>query len=211
MVQKDWFVAVDTTQPDLSSLSSSMVNVAASASSAKALVSLVTGMVYDMTGAQLFATSSGAVKTLAGLSDSTATKYGVVLSTTATTNLKTIGQEVSVYLQANYANNKGLTDLFDKEFQSVVDSYALMVDRPVPVGSLGGVSLGAYAGDLALGSYVYFSTVGLTDPASFDPVDLFVTVRQKSDNSLVFGELFVDATAAASGGTRNGLPGRHGR
>lgn len=199
LVQKDWFVAVDTAQPELSSLSSSMVNIAANANSAKALVSLVTGTVYDMTGAQNFVTSSGDVKTLAGLSDSVTAKHGLVLSITATNKPKTIGQSVSNYLQDNYGEQKGLTDLFDTEFQAAVSSYALMVNRPVPVGSLGGVSLGVYAGDLALGTYVYFSTAGLTDPASFEPKDLFVTVRQKSDKSLVFGELFVDATAETAG------------
>lgn len=201
LINKDWFVAVDNTQPDLDSLDTSMVNVAADASNAKALVSLVTGMVYDMTGAQLFVTSSGDVKTLTGLSDAASTKHGVVLSVTTSDKLEIIGQEVGKYLQTNYADKKGLTDLFDKGFNAAVTSYALMVNRPVPVGSLGGVSLGIYAGDLALGDYIYFSTAGLTDPSSFEPNDLFVTVRQGASKSLVFGELFVDATAAASGET----------
>lgn len=201
LINKDWFVAVDTTQPDLSSLSSSMVNVAQDASNAKALVSLVTGMVYDMTGAQLFVTSTGDVKTLAGLSDSTTTKHGVVLSAKGNDTLETIGQDISSYLQSTYGDSKGLTDLFDTAYQSAISSYAVMVNRPVPVGSLGGVSLGIYSGDLTLGNYIYFNTAGLTDPSSFVPRDLFVTVRQSSNQSLVFGELFVDASSAASGQT----------
>lgn len=201
LVNKDWFVAVDTTQPDLSSLSSSMVNVALNPTRAKALVSLVTGTVYDMTGAQLFVTTSGDVKTLAGLSDSATMKHGVVLSVKATSTLKTIGQEISSYVQTTYGDSKGLTNAFDVAYQAAVSGYAAMINRPVPVGSLGGVSLGIYAGDLALGDYIYVSTAGLTDPSSFVPRDLFVTVRQAADKSLVFAEPFVDASAAVAGQT----------
>lgn len=197
LINKDWFVVVDNALPDLSTLSSDMVNVAASPSSAKALVSLVTGMAYDMTGAQLFQTSAGDVKTLTGLSDTVAGKHGVVLSTPASTDAQTIGQEVDKYLQTNFGPQKGLSLLFSKEFKAAIASYGLMENRPIPIGSLGGVSLGIYAGDLSLGSYVYFNTLGLQDPSAFEPKDLFVTVRKKSDNSLVFAELFVDATAGS--------------
>lgn len=169
-VTKDWFIAVDDAEPSLSTLK--MINVAEKASEAKALVSLVTGTVYDMKGHILKDKS----------------ERNVMLSATATTKKKTVGQEIYQHLNTVYPVGKGMSQLFATTLKAAIDHFAMVENRPILVGSMGKIHLGIYAGDIATGNYVYFNASGLTSTLDFSPKDLFVTVEPGKPT--IFGKMF---------------------
>lgn len=176
LVSNDYFVAVNFEQPTISTLE--MVNVAESPSAAKSLVSLVTGNVYDANG-QHQVDRSG---------------RPVVIQTTATSKVETIGQELYAYFDQTYAGEKGMSEAFAQAYKDEVDKYATLVNRPIMKGEFGGMHLGIYAGDLAMKIFVYFNTAGLTSSASFEAKDLFVTVTPVQGQSPVFGKELTEDT-----------------
>lgn len=169
-VTKDWFIAVDDAEPSLSTLK--MIDVAEASSKAKALVSLVTGTVYGMDG-HILKDKSG---------------RNVTLSTTATTEKKTVGQEIYQHLNTVYPVDKGMSQLFATTLKAAIDHFATVENRPILVGSMGKIHLGIYAGDIATGNYVYFNASGLTSTLDFSPKDLFVTVEP--GKTTTFGKMF---------------------
>lgn len=170
LVTKDWFVAVDDAEPSLSTLQ--MIDVAEASSKAKAFVSLVTGTVYGMDG-HILKDKSG---------------RNVMLSTTATTEKKTVGQEIYQHLNTVYPVGKGMSQLFATTLKAAIDHFATVENRPILVGSMGKIHLGIYAGDIATGNYVYFNASGLTSTLDFSPKDLFVTVEPGKPT--IFGKMF---------------------
>lgn len=170
LVTKDWFIAVDDAEPSLSTLK--MIDVAEASSKAKALVSLVTGTVYGMDG-HILKDKSG---------------RNVMLSTTATTEKKTVGQEIYQHLNTVYPVGKGMSQLFATTLKAAIDHFATVENRPILVGSMGKIHLGIYAGDIATGNYVYFNASGLTSTLDFSPKDLFVTVEP--GKTTTFGKMF---------------------
>ncbi|MBI2352941.1 hypothetical protein HYV11_01710 [Candidatus Dependentiae bacterium] len=166
-VSKDWFVFVDSQQPTLSKLKDQIVD-SAKLAEAKALLSLVTGTLYDMKGNPL--------------KDKNGRLF--VLSTSALSEQSfTIGQDILQYFKTVYPVGKGMSDKFEQAYQKAIDSFALVENRVMSVGSFGAIPLEIYAGDFSFGNYVYFSS----SDSLQNPTDLLVTFDSKG----TFGKPFV--------------------
>jgi hypothetical protein len=188
---KDLFVLVSGKTPALSSLKP----ISAQFANPKTItaVSLMTGFLFDMQGNQIMNGTAPARLTVAAKNSGKAQGVAKII-------YDAISKQFDV---GTVADPK-----FATMYQNWVKAYEKQMERPVGPYTFGDLSLGIYAGDLAIGNYVYFNASGM-HAQDFEPSDIFVTYDGTSHAdkltadtthmlSLVSGNLY-DATGVISG------------
>lgn len=188
ITDQDLFILANSQSPILSALAPIS---AKSVKKGTMIVSLVTGLCFDFNGNQLFDGSNNALR--------------VKTPATATT---TIGDQIYQAMIAKYPVGKGMTAEFKTRYDKMVARYDDLMYRPQGPYSFGPLNLGIFAGDAAVGNYVYFPAGGMHKGEDYIPNDMFITIQlptvsgkptlvgQKLDNStlhvmsLISGELF---------------------
>jgi len=151
---QDYFVAVATAAPALTSLKPISILKAASANGT--LVSLLTGTLYDMTGTPI-THQNGLPKRIA-------------ISSAALAGGKTSAQVIYNQLTKMFTN---LPAEFTAAYQAAVQEYSVTQAQPQGPYPFGQQQVAIRSGDLANGTYVYFSAGGM-HKTDFKPRDLYV-------------------------------------
>jgi|GEM_PF-1283515 len=152
MTQQDFFVVVNSKTPTLSTLKPVTL---AQANSSATLVSLVTGTLYDMNGNPLTHKN--------GLSQRV--KVGSLAKGTTSTQ--------AIYNHITETLFTSLPEAFATQYEASVKQYIAAQVLPMGPYSFGSVSVAIRSGDVANGTYVYYSAAGM-HKSDFMPRDLYV-------------------------------------
>lgn len=158
----DLFILTNSAQPTLSSLSA--IN-AQNANAATYAVSLVTGFVFDMKGNQVM---QGKVPLRL------ATAATAQISSGAINKVQSISEKIYDAITQKYDFSKFAKPNFIAKYKNAVKNYEQQMHRPMGPYKFGSLRLGIFAGDDAVGNYVYFSAKGMHQE-NFSPTDVFIT------------------------------------
>lgn len=154
--QQDYFVAVATSAPSLSSLKP--MSILEAASQDGTLVSLLSGTLYDMTGAPL-THQNGLPKRIA-------------VSPSALAGGKTSAEVIHDYVVKTFTQ---LPSEFIAAYEQSVKEYSVVQAQPQGPYPFGQHQVAIRSGDLQSGTYVYFSAGGM-HKSNFKPRDLYVVL-----------------------------------
>lgn len=154
----DLFILTNSSQPTLSD--SNMVNAEMADSQKTIAVSLLTGFLFDMNGDQL-KHSDGSPRRIQ-------TPTGLGLS-----KVSSVAQLIFNVISPRTAYVTS-TD-FEEKYNLMVKAYEVQAHRPMGPYPFGDLSLGIFAGDYAIGNYVYFTPTNTMRNADFAPTDVFMT------------------------------------
>ncbi|MCX5923770.1 MAG: hypothetical protein NTU89_04405 [Candidatus Dependentiae bacterium] len=174
ITNQDYYVI---TGPTVATLEALKPMSATSASSSSNVVSLVTGLVYDMQGNPVLDSNKNPLK---------------LKSSTATSSNQVMGLVIFDYMVSKFPVGKAMSQEFKTDYLNCVTSYGAQMLRPMGPYSFGSLSISIYAGDLANGNYVYFPSAGMHQK-DYEPADMFVTIDMTA-SPLAFAEKFDGST-----------------
>jgi len=161
MTQQDFFVVVNSKTPTLSTLKPVAL---AKANSSATLVSLVTGTLYDMNGNPLTLVNGLSKRINAGS------------LTKGMTSTQAIYNHITEKLFTS------LPEAFATQYETSVKQYIAAQTLPMGPYQFGSVSVAIRSGDVANGTYVYYSAAGM-HKSDFMPRDLYVILTPNAANN----------------------------
>ncbi len=162
----DLFVLTSLTQPTLSSLVP--MNAEDATASSTYAISLITGFVFDMQGNQV-------------MSGSTPVRLQTPAPSASTMNgsmnkVQTITEQIYSAMTSKFDFAKFATKNFETKYHDWAQDYEVQMHRPMGPYSFGPLNVGIFAGDDAIGNYVYFPMQHMHEE-DFEPSDVFVACQ----------------------------------
>ncbi|MBP6892428.1 hypothetical protein KBB68_02495 [Candidatus Babeliales bacterium] len=163
---KDLFILTTSSQPTLANLTP--INAEDAEEASTYAVSLVTGFVFDMHGNQVMngtvpvrvTTPVASVQTMNGSMNKSQTITGQIYTKMIT--------------QFDFANFT--TQSFEQKYHNWSENYEVQMHRPMGPFSFGSLNVGIFAGDEAIGNYVYFPAQNMHQE-DFVPSDVYVACQ----------------------------------
>lgn len=162
LCDNDLFVLTNSAQPSLSSLA--LIN-AQDATAKSYAVSLITGFVFDMQGNPVM---SGNIPVRIQTAAASTTSSGT------TNKVQTISDQIYNAIIGKFDFATIASAAFESKYKAWVQAYEKQMHRPMGPYKFGSLRLGIFAGDDAIGNFVYFSAQGMHEE-NFVPRDVYVT------------------------------------
>jgi hypothetical protein len=162
----DLFVLSASSQPSLASLTP--INAEDAEVASTYAVSLITGFVFDMHGNQVM---NGTVPVRVSISvPSVKTMHGSM------NKVQTITGQIYAAMTTKFDFAKFTTQSFEKRYHDWAEDYETQMHRPMGPFSFASLNVGIFAGDEAIGNYVYFPAQNMHQE-DFAPSDVFVACQ----------------------------------
>lgn len=172
-VDQDLFVLVNTLSPTSADLQKPLNAFNQNSSTTVYLVSLMTGLMFDIQGNQIFHTADSSKP------------HRLNITNVDTTVATAIYQALILAFKF-----KSIAPGFSEKYLQMVDQYNSLAHRILGPYSFGDLSLGIYAADYAQGNFIYFDTAGMSH-TDFKPKDFYVTFKGTSYQ----GSVLTDSTS----------------
>ena len=162
----DLFVLTTSSQPSLTGLTP--INAEDAATATTYAVSLITGFVFDMHGNQVMNGTTPVRLTTPLVS--TTTMHGTM------NKVQTITGQIYQAMTTQFDFEKFATQNFEKKYHDWAQNYEVQMHRLIGPYSFGSLNVGIFAGDDAIGNYIYFPAQHMHEE-DFTPSDVFVACQ----------------------------------